>query len=330
MPRISFEPRETLLGEMNISANTKNWEATFQDWARGPSAAEKTRCETMISHIKAAVRQSPLLSSRQIKTFVQGSYRNRVNVSHDSDVDMGIMLHDYFLPQYPSGKTRADFGHIDAGYSFSQFKEELGGALLAYFGPGAVVRGNKAFKIYAPRFGVEVDAVALFEFRKYSETGFAQAGTALIPDNHGKRIENYPEILLPDKWPNTPLHYENGVSKNEATGRAFKGVVRILKRLRAEMELEGWEGASKIPGYLIECLAWNASSDCFESNSWADRVDSVLLYLYKGTKEDIFCKNWTEVDAIKFLFRRGQPWLREDAYSFLDEAWRRLHGGWQA
>jgi hypothetical protein len=35
------------------------------------------------------------------------------------------MLCEYFLAQYPEGKRNADFGDSDAGYSFSQFKNEL-------------------------------------------------------------------------------------------------------------------------------------------------------------------------------------------------------------
>jgi len=38
---------------------------------------------------------------------------------------------------------------------------------------------------------------------------------------------------------------------NEATGRRFKGVTRILKRLRNEMADEGYEAAKSIPSYLV-------------------------------------------------------------------------------
>ena len=70
--------------------------------------------------------------------------------------------------------------------------------------------------------------VPLFEFRRYWEHGGFRAGVALITAQ-GVRIENYPERLM-DSWPTTPLHYENGNSKNTATSRRYRGLVRILKR----------------------------------------------------------------------------------------------------
>ena len=55
----------------------------------------------------------------------------------------------------------------------------------------------------------------------------------------------------------------NGFAKNSATRRNFKSVVRILKRLRNEMEDDGIVTAQPIPSYLIECLTWNVPDDKF-------------------------------------------------------------------
>ena len=73
-----------------------------------------------------------------------------------------------------------------------------------------------------------------FEYRHYSENRNYLCGVALSPDN-GEMIYNYPERIL-DSWPHIPLHYENGVSKNKTTHRSYKGVVRILKKIRNEMD----------------------------------------------------------------------------------------------
>ena len=51
--------------------------------------------------------------------------------------------------------------------------------------------------------------------------------------------------------------------KNDATGRRFKAVVRILKRLRNEMVDNGHKVAGPIPSYLIECLIWNVPNEGF-------------------------------------------------------------------
>ena len=81
-----------------------------------------------------------------------------------------MLYYDAFLDEYPEGKTRADFGNYDADYSYSQFKDDLEGALVDHFGRAAVKRGNKAFNIRENTYHVEADVVPLVEFRRYWET----------------------------------------------------------------------------------------------------------------------------------------------------------------
>ena len=69
------------------------------------------------------------------------------------------------------------------------------------------------------------------------------------PDS-GSRIINWPEQT-----------YNNGVERNTATGRKYKRVIRILKRLRDRMQDDGIAIAKKTPSFLIECLVWNADVD---------------------------------------------------------------------
>ena len=298
----------------------RDWESTFSFWAQSPSKTEQERCERVIGAISTAIRRSPKLQVKKILSFPQGSFRNRVNVRQDSDVDVGVMLYDYFLAKYPEGKKAAYFGNSDADYSYYQFKNELEEALVDYFGRAAVKRSNKAFDIKATKTQVEADVVPLFEFRQYWDHGGYRAGVALIPDNGGHRIENYPERLV-DYWPSTPLHYENGISKNTATSRRFKGMVRILKKLRIELEDAGNASATAVPGYLLECLVCNAPNWCFDRDTWEDRVQSTLRFLWQNTKDVMLCGKWCEVDDIKYLFHILQPWTREQAHAFINAAW---------
>lgn len=297
----------------------RDWESSFTFWAQSPSKTEAERCERVIRAIGNAVAQSPQLQSRGVKVFTQGSFRNRVNVRLDSDVDVGVMFHDHFLSRYPAGKTNADFGNRDiTDYSFSQFKNELEQALVTYFGRNSVKRGNKAFDIKASASQVDADVVPLMEFRNYNENGFWLGGVALLADN-GSRIENYPERLL-TTWPDVPLHYENGLSKNEATSRRYRGMVRILKKLRIELA-EAQNPAAEVPGYLLECLAWNTPNSHFETDTWEERVEHVLSYIWAQTKSEALCKDWCEVDDVKYLFRASQPWTMEKAHAFANAAW---------
>ena len=298
---------------------TRDWESTFRAWARPPGDAEEGRAENAIRGIRDAVRASDKLSRRRIKVFVQGSYRNRVNVRQESDVDVGIMLYEHFLAQYPEGKGDVDFGNTGAGYKFSQFKDELEEALVARFGRAAVRRGNKAFNIRENTYHVEADAAPFAEFRRYFDDGSYLAGVALIPD-HGWRIVNYPERLV-EYWPVTPLHCENGNSKNDATSRRYRGIVRILKHLRNEMEERGHASAKPVPGYLLECMVWNTPNSRFDGQTWDSRVQSVLAYIWSNTKADDSCQSWCEVDDIKYLCRPQQPWKRVEAHAFINAAW---------
>jgi hypothetical protein len=297
----------------------RDWESQFATWAESPSQTETDRCENAIKAIKNAVAQSEKLKRRKIKVFAQGSYRNRVNVRRDSDVDVGVMCHDVFLSHDPPGKTDADFGNVDGGYPFRQFKNELEEALVAYFGRAAVQRGNKAFDIHETTYHVEADVAPLYEFRHYYESGSCLCGVALVPDS-GERIVNYPERLL-DDWPHINQHYENGVVKNAATSRAYKGVVRIVKSVRNEMEAAGIAATAPVPGFLIECLVFNAADHCFKHATWDAAVQDVVLHLWTNTKDDASCNEWVEVNDIKYLFRVSQEWTRAQAHAFIDAAW---------
>jgi len=297
----------------------RDFESDFKRWSAPPGVTEEQRCENAIKAIRDAVQKSPKLGGRNTLVFVQGSYRNRVNVRQDSDVDVGVMLYDYFLSHYPEGMKDADFGNHTVDYGFKQFKNELEEALVAHFGRDAVHRGNKAFDIRENSYRVEADVVPLFEYRHYWKDKSHRCGVALIPDRGG-RIQNYPERLL-ESWPNIPQHYENGVSKNTDTSRAFKGTVRILKKLRNEMDDAGHAAAKPIPGFLIECMCWNVPNERFRGSTWDARAQSVLGYLWSNTKEDSLCKEWTEVNNFKCLFHVSQPWSRTQAHAFIDALW---------
>ena len=111
------------------------------------------------------------------------------------------------------------------------------------------------------------------------------------------------------------------VDKNDATGRRFKAVVRILKRLRNEMVANGYEVAEPVPSYLIECLVWNVPNDAFGHDRYRADVRYVLAHLWNQTRSDDTCSEWGEINELKYLFRAGQPWRRDQVNGFLGAAW---------
>lgn len=297
--------RQILYG---TTAMARDWESAFTQWAKPPGTTEETRCENAIKAIRNAISKSDKLKERNIKVFVQGSYRNNVNVRKDSDVDVGVVCFDSFHPTYPEGMLAKSFGHSDATYLFKTFKAELVEALRDHFGWDAVEPGNKAIDVKENSYHVEADVAPFFEHRRYIDQTRYHSGVMLRPDNGGIII-NWPE-----------QHYDNGVEKNKDTSLRYKGGVRILKSLRIEMEAAGIAAADPIVGFLIECMVFNSPNSCFSYDTWDERVQSFLHHLYYNTAEAERCAEWGEVSELKYLFK-NQATKREKAYAFVNAAW---------
>lgn len=291
----------------------RDWESTFSSWANGPSKTEEERIQNVERQIRQAIAASDKLKNRDIRVFVQGSYRNRVNVRQDSDIDMGVVCYDTFFPEYNDDniKNEVKKNFSDSSYDYHTFKTELYECLVAKFGSSAVTRGNKAIDIKANSYRVEADVAGFFEHRRYYSTSSYHSGVEMIPDNRNpNRVRNWPE-----------QHYNNGVSKNNTTKRRYKRVVRIIKKLSNEMASNGISSAEKVPGFLIECLVWNVPNDNFGYSTYKADVRACLAYLYNNTRSSDTCSEWGEVSELKYLFRDSQPWTRQDAFRFISDAW---------
>lgn len=292
---------------------SRDWESVFTTWSQGPSKTEQERAENAERQIRKAIQASPKLQSRDIKVFTQGSYRNRVNVRKDSDVDIGVVCFDVFFPEYPDDNVKAELSKkfSDGTYEYASFKNELEEALVARFGRVAVSRGSKSFDIKENTYRVESDVAAFFEHRRYTSVSSYLSGVEMTPDDRSPpMIRNWPE-----------QHYETGVSKNSVTSRRYKRVVRILKTLGNEMAKNDIKSAKDTPSFLIECLVFNASNTCFEYSNYKSMVRAVLAELFNNTIDDEKCSEWGEVSELKYLFKGSQPWTRQSAHQFLNDAW---------
>jgi hypothetical protein len=297
----------------SIPSLNRNWEDVFCTWGAAPSATQQTKCENADRAVRKAIDASTKLSTKNIDVFVQGSYANRTNVRQDSDVDICVLYKDAWFPDYSfsQGLSGAVLGFTDGQYPYAEFKNDVQAALKSYFGAASVTRGKKAFDVHANTYRIDADVVPCFEHRRYLGTPqnhWYESGTKLLPDNGGEIIN----------WPRQ--NYDNGVTKNDATGRRFKAVVRILKRLRNEMAENGHVVAGPIPSYLLECLVWNVPNEAFAHEKYCDNVRDALAHLWNETRADETCKDWGEINEFKYLFT-GQPWNRAQVNSFLDAAW---------
>jgi hypothetical protein len=182
-------------------------------------------------------------------------------------------------------------------------------ALHAFFGANSVKRGNKAFDIHANTYRTDADVIACFPFVRYQANGYSPQGTAFFTAG-GLRITNWPD-----------QNYDNGVTKNNETGRRFKDTVRILKNLRNEMASGNVASAKKIQSFTIECLVWNAPNEAFGHDTHTADVRWVLAHLFNNTMKDEQCSEWVEVNDLKYLFRGGQPCDRASAHQALSDMW---------
>ncbi len=285
------------------------WEEAFSSWSQPPAKTEQERCENAEKAVRNAISASNKLKCKDIKIFTQGSYRNNTNVKQDSDVDIGILCRDTFFFDLPNGTTQGQFGITSATYSYKDFKNDVQDALISYFGASAVKRGNKAFDIHENSYHVDSDVAPFFEHRRYNANGQYSSGVELEPDNGG-RVINWPE-----------QHYDNGVSKNTATSRRFKALVRIFKSLCNYIADQGTADAKAIPSFLLECLIWNVTNDNFGKSTYSDDVRACLIFLYNGTKTQDKCNEWGEVSELKYLFQGNQKWTWEQANKFVLSAW---------
>lgn len=291
----------------------RDWNHTFSSWSAGPSDTEEVKISNTLSHIRAAIHNDLKLKTKQISVFVQGSYKNNVNVKVDSDIDVGVLSSEVFhIDRYDEELAKKIDAKFPRGtYQFPEFKNDLEKALKDHFGTDSVTRGNKSFDIHESSTRVDADVVALIEHRWYSSENNYKEGVMLYPDN------STPPIVV--NWPEQ--HYTNGVQKNNNTGRRYKRVVRILKKLRNEMLENNYTYLEKVPGFLVECLVWNTPNSILINGDYYIAVKNVLVYLFDELARKDNYKEWGEVSELKYLFRDSQPWNKNDAQRFIKDAW---------
>jgi hypothetical protein len=167
------------------------------------------------------------------------------------------------------------------------------------------------------RTTLPADIVPCTELREYyfdsgGNSQFRQ-GTRIFLDT-GMPFENYPQ-----------QQYDNGVAKSGRTGRRFKQLVRILKRLETELSSAG--KIKELPSYFVECLVYNVDDPLFGHDRYTDDVRATLGAIFGAATNDAKAATWMEVNGIKYLFHPSQSWTRGEAEKFTVAAWS--HVGFQ-
>lgn len=293
------------------------FEETLTAWAKGPGTTEQTRCDNAERVIREALQADPLLKTVKPapRVFVQGSYKANTNVRADSDVDVCILLpHTYFWSiQFSDMTAEQEPGIKPPPLLFKDYRNAVETALVNRFGRAGVTRGNKAFDVHANTYRVDADVVTAFEHRRYLK----RRPDGVVPYELGIEFstDDGSQII---NWPDQT--YDNGVAKNDRNGRTYKRAIRILKRLRNQMQEDNIAAAKDIGSFLIESLVWNAPDQSFGFDNYAGITRDVLAHTFNGTIDDASCIEWVEVNERKYIFK-ASPGLRDKAHAFLSAAW---------
>ena len=295
----------------------RDWEIDLRVWGRAPGPTEQGKMESTEAWIREAIKASPALASRDIDIRAQGSYKNLSHIPRESDVDIRVVLKEvaYYDFEFvdPNATTEAMFqryGISPVAYTFDEFRNDVGAALVARFGGApAVDPGDKAFRIRETRYQVDADVVPAFVHKRYNKIGDPDEGVEFVT-RKGRYIINWPE-----------QQFRNGIDKNQATGERYKAMVRALKNLRAEMQDQGNASAEPMSSFLIECLVFNVDNDRFGHTTYYDDMKEVLRLIYHATTSDENCAKWVEESRLKYLFHPVQPWTRAQANAFVLAAW---------
>lgn len=283
-------------------------EEQLERWARGPSQTETERCDTTVRRITEALR--PHFGSR-VSIFPQGSYRNRTNVRQDSDVDVVVRDDHTYFPDLGQMNADARFRYDQnqgvPDHTFGEFKSKVHQVLRATFG-SRVERKNKCIFVPETATGVNGDVVPCFVHKRFGPTGNVIAEGIEFEADDGRRFNSFPE-----------QHYQNGTSKNDATRRMYKRLVRILKNVRGELVERGTLPTDAMPSFFTECLVYNGAPDTvFLAETYFRASKQVIDALWNATGSEASHK-LTEVNRLKWLFIDGRT--PEQARAFLQAAY---------
>lgn len=311
--------RPTVTPESYDSKVARDWEETLKLWVKPPSDSEDAKRDRTEEQIKEALKASSRLKSVGYKVYAKGSYANRTNVRLDYDVDIAVECTDFYYhdetgaaADVKKAAVQSKFTGYSGGYSYGQFKNDVEQALVDYYGRTAVTRGNMAMRVREKKTTLPADVVPCFEYRRIYDLDASgnfkyYQGTRIFPDR-GTHIHNWPR-----------QQYENGVAKNDATGRRFKRMVRALKRLENELVKAG--DIKALPSFLMECLVYNVPNEKMNKPTYVADMRAVLATIFNETMQQDRCAQWIEVSGLKWLFHETQPWTYQQAHGLASVAW---------
>lgn len=265
--------------------------AEAQNWT---AIGAKDAMARTYAAVEKAMAASDDLQAREIEIFLQGSYANSTHIRGDADVDIIVMLKSSWLADTsllpPAQKLAYDRDHHSVPYGAPELRRDTIRALADCFETHRIDPRNKCIRVHKVEGYVDADVVPAIQHRTYVAydsltKGRFVEGTKIFTQN-GPVIINYPK-----------LHKINGSSKNSDTTQNFKPTVRQVKQLKRRAANSGRLDPKSAPGYLLECMVFNAPDELFNDDHHG-RLLGVMRWLLTAD-----LTTFKSVDKIHHLFK---------------------------
>ena len=305
-----------------------DWNDRLTYWERPASDSEEVQINRAANMVRDNLSENDWLNDAGVRIFAQGSYYNNTNVRQEADMDLRAVHPDIRVEYAPDVVVEYAQNQLclsDTGRTFAEvvqgMRREITSELSTKFGPLNVdASGNKAIRLKKqPGSRADVDVVPTFQYywvtwNSFTRSYYVTEGVTILGKN-GLWTNNFPE-----------QHHTNGIEKRARTKQRFKKYVRIFKRLRDELVESGQLASKQVPSFLVECLTYAVEDVYFlvEEDDRYDRAHRILARMEGLLNNTSWVSTATEINAVKFLFHRAQPWTIEDAKAFVWAARQRL------
>jgi predicted nucleotidyltransferase len=241
------------------------------------SRGADTAAQATYASIRVALKE--IMTRRDVEVFLQGSYANHTNVRADSDVDIVVMTKQVFTGDFNtlSYTSRLVWDRLPtATYSVAQLRIDVYDALKEYYGESRVHIRNKCILVDGFNGRVDADVVPCMQYRWFTKPD-ATISTDYIEGIQIQPLEGSTIINFPKS------HIRNGEAKNSNAYGEYKATVRQMKRLRTFAVDNHFLRDRIAPGYLLECMTYNAPDERFQYGD-SDRLMKVLSWLKYADK----------------------------------------------
>jgi hypothetical protein len=279
-------------------------ETQLETWSHQGATAGS---ENTHQSIRVAFKEHAWPPGMTYKAYLQGSYPNATNIRGNSDVDLVIESSAVFYSNLTDAEKQAKALQPGA-FSWSNFRDEVERALVAYYGRASVQPGNKSIKLIAGAGRLPADVIPAVEYREYHNGSISATGLTFWARHTNEQIINFPK-----------LHLTNGAQKNlplRANGR-YKPAIRMLKNAREIIISGDAKLRKRYPSYFLECLAYNAADSSFSGSfqeiytAVVDELNAALL----SRSNEFICQN-----EQRLLFGTASTqWHVENARAFINE-----------